>query len=81
MARQDQPRLAAASGAGHDVVADALDVEVAERPQAALDMVGDGGFRVALRRDRHQLRGAGEQIGHWRRGYGVPRRPAHIVAG
>ena len=67
-------------GAGDQVVADPLDLEVRQCAQLGLEVVGDGLLRVALRRDVHQLGREREEVrcGHrhtlrgtvWRDRYG-----------
>jgi len=66
VAGEHQPRRAAEVGAGHHVVADALDGQTWQRAQAAFDVVGQRGLSVAGRRDVDQRGGAREQISHQR---------------
>ena len=60
VAGQDQALAAAERGAGHDVVADALDVEPGAGAQRRLDQVGERRLVPAERGDRHQLPGGRE---------------------
>jgi hypothetical protein len=65
MPAEDDTPVATEVGAGDHVVADALDVETrGARTQTRLDHVGERALVVALRRDRHQLGGELEEIGH-----------------
>ena len=60
--RQHHPPVAPERGAGDQVGADPLDLQVREGPQPGLQVVGQGRLGVAGRRDVDQRRGQGEQV-------------------